>query len=353
MTGFIVLDTNIYRQLGLRFFEHIDYVNLTNFCYASGFEMSICETVSREFLDYFEKVVLQSKVEKLKSLTDSINAVPFIKNIRLPKLDDKIVTAVAKFSEQINSPHFKIKSKYISVSRLTEFLLENKHIKDSTRDFLIWESLVEFAKNRIEDKVCFITNDQIFKTNASLRKGINKNTLNRIEIYDSITDFLSKNGYKIDFVTLSYLEEHLDYEMIIKDLFRSPSEILSYISSDYYHLKGMIRTLKKEIEYKKVDKFYTYIDPSDNKQKFLAHVILKPLIIYKIPSSYRPDPSKLSEWEIAIAELSSNTYDSQGNPMYNQEVLSLVGGILDLETKTIVSQEVYDCFLDYYRTIHD
>lgn len=353
MTGFIVLDTNIYRQLGLRFFEHLDYVNITNFCNASGFEMSICETVLREYLDYFEKEIIQSKIEKLQSITDSINSIPFFKRIRLPKMDTNVKDALVKFKEQINSPHFKIKTNYINTNRLTEFLLENKQIKESTRDFLIWESLVEFAKNRKDDKICFITNDHIFKSNTSLRKGIGKNILNRIEIYDSITDFLSKNGYKIDFVTLSFLEENLDYEMIITDLFRSPSEILSYISSDYYHFKGMVRTLKKEIEYKKVDKFYTYIDPSDNKQKFLAHVILKPLLIYKILPSYKPDRSKLTDWEIVVSEDSLNTYDPHGNPMYNQEVLSLVGGILDLETKTIASQEVYDCFLDYYEVNQD
>ena len=52
---------------------------------------------------------------------------------------------------------------------------------------------------------------------------------------------------------------------------------------------------------------------------------------------------------MAISKSSLNTYDSQGNPIYNEEVMFLVGGILNIEDQRIQKQEVYDFFLDYYK----
>src|SRR4030042_328285 len=257
--------------------------------------MYISEIVAKEYLDYIKKEVLESKIQKLVQTTESLNSLPYFKKIKLPNLDDRRLTVLSNYKQIIESPHFKIRQSYVDTNRLLAFLLENKQQKDS------------------------------------------------------ITDFLSINGYKIDFVTLEYLEQTLDYDLIIKDLFRHPTDILSYISPNFFHYAGRVRLLKKEVDYKRVDKFYTYIDPDDNQQKFLAHIILKPNIIFKVPSSFKPDLTKLTDFERAIAETTLETYDIQGNPVYNQEVLSLVGGTLDIENKKIIAQDIYDTFFDYYR----
>ncbi|HNS17350.1 MAG TPA: hypothetical protein PKI34_05975 [Bacteroidales bacterium] len=354
MTGFIVLDTNIYRQLGIKFFEHIDYVNLSNFCYASGYEMSISDIVAIEFKYYFSKEILNERIDRLKQIVRSLNTIPYFKDIKLPNLETKKRNALSEFESKLNSPHFKIKSKKTDAIKLTEFLVENKSSKDYTRDYLIWNSLVAVAQERYNygDKVCLISNDNIFKENQFLRKGIEKKILDRIEIYNSISDFLFINGFKIDFIDKQYLEEKINYQQIIKDLFERPVDILSYVSTEFWHYTGKVKLLRKEIEFKRVDKFYTYIDPEDKQYKFLAHVICKPLLTFGLPANYKPDLSKLKDWEIEHGVLSTNTFDVSGHPIYEQEVLFLVGGVIDIENKSILKQEVYDFFLDYYQDVY-
>jgi len=199
-----------------------------------------------------------------------------------------------------------------------------------------------------------ISNDKIFTENKTLREGIDANVLKKIEVYDSISDFLYKNGFKIDFFTLSFLEQNINYDNVVHEFFKRPKDVLLYISMDYLDYKGMMRILSKEIKYQKVDGFYTYIDPDDNKNKFLAHIIIKPSIKFKLPADYKPDYSKMSEFNheffLTHPEIYLNTFDERGNPIYEQEVLVMVGGIIDMENRKIVQQEVIDFHLDYYRS---
>lgn len=349
MTGFIVLDTNIYRQLGLKFLDHIDYVNLVNFCYASGFEMTINDIVALEYSDYFRNQILDDNIEKLNRIAKSLNSIPYFEGIKFPNLENKKDKAFEQFIDMLNSPHFKIKSDCVNSIELTKFLLKNKHGKDNTRDFLIWMSIVDFTRTRPEDKIYFISNDKIFKENESIRENIENVILDRISVYSSISDFLFENGFKIEFFTKEFLEKEIDFSKIEKELFKRPTDILSYVSIDYWHCNQRVKLLTKDIESKKIDKFYTYIDPEDNKSKFLAHIILKPKITFEIPQNFKVDYSKLNSWEISYGETCLETYNNKGNPIYEQEVMFLVGGTIDLENKRIIKQDVYDFFLDYYK----
>lgn len=357
MINFIVLDTNIYRSLGLKYFGHIDYVNLNNFCYAAGYEIIVNEIVAMEYIDYFKKD-LDDKIDNLQQTAKSINNNPYFEEFTLPELNDKKTQALTSFKSQlysgISTSKLKILPDKTDALKFTEFLLANKRLKDSSRDYLIWNSLVEFIDKGFVEKICFISNDKIFTENKTLREGIDANVLKKIEVYDSISDFLYKNGFKIDFFTLSFLEQNINYDNVVHEFFKRPKDVLSYISMDYLDYKGMMRILSKEIKYQKVDGFYTYIDPDDNKNKFLAHIIIKPSIKFKLPADYKPDYSKMSEFNheffLTHPEIYLNTFDERGNPIYEQEVLVMVGGIIDMENRKIVQQEVIDFHLDYYRS---
>ena len=54
MYKFIILDTNIYRQLGTHFYDHIDYKSLKDYSYASGSELVAPLTVLNGYLDFYQ-----------------------------------------------------------------------------------------------------------------------------------------------------------------------------------------------------------------------------------------------------------------------------------------------------------
>lgn len=48
----VYLDSNIYRQLGLRFGGNVDYQNLSQLLETSGNEFGLLEVVYAELMDY-------------------------------------------------------------------------------------------------------------------------------------------------------------------------------------------------------------------------------------------------------------------------------------------------------------
>jgi hypothetical protein len=53
--AYIILDTNIYRELGYDFYNKTDYKNLVRFSLASKNELVLCPIVEEEFISHFEE----------------------------------------------------------------------------------------------------------------------------------------------------------------------------------------------------------------------------------------------------------------------------------------------------------
>lgn len=61
MHDYIILDTCIFRELGLKFYENVDYVNLYSFSIATKGEVIISRIVAEEFLHHYKTELLKKK----------------------------------------------------------------------------------------------------------------------------------------------------------------------------------------------------------------------------------------------------------------------------------------------------
>lgn len=347
MSGIIVFDTNTYRQLGLNFSKHIDYVNLRVFCTSSGYALAISEIVALEFTDYFKREVIEERISEFQKSLKYLTAIPSFETIQVLKLDGAKKKALSKFKSKLNLGTFTISYEKTDVKKLAEFLVENKFLKlkDNARDYLIWNSLIEYLAKNLGNTVNFISCDKIFTNNKKLREGINEKILNRLKIYETISDFLFHHEFKIDFITLSYLEKVIDYKKVVANIFKDTISMFSYTmnkASNYYTMNkatkfyGKYDLCSKEILVQEIIKYYTYQDPNDKKYKFLAQLVIKPSVSFNVFPVCESDEK--TDWR---------NLDEKGNPKFEENIFILIGGIIDMENKNIAQQYIVKTTYDY------
>ena len=66
MINVIILDTNILRGLGPNFFDKIDYISLQDYCYSSASEIIVPNAVLLEYLDYYEREIIQKNLNEVE-----------------------------------------------------------------------------------------------------------------------------------------------------------------------------------------------------------------------------------------------------------------------------------------------
>jgi hypothetical protein len=55
MATYVIIDTCIYRQLGIKFQDNFDYKNFCGFLVATDTEILVSEIVVKEFVGYYSK----------------------------------------------------------------------------------------------------------------------------------------------------------------------------------------------------------------------------------------------------------------------------------------------------------
>ena len=365
ITYYTILDTNIYRSLGLKFSEHPDYINLNNFIVASGGEFLLSEVVAFELLDYFEHEVLNKTFLDLRRTTKKINENHYIETkIQLPDLNSLFKDALSKFKKELYEPHFMedtprfmISDSFISLKAITSFILDNKrnsNNKENTRDYLIWESVIYVAKRRTESKVILISKDNIFQDNKYFQKRLLDENLRNIEVFTDIPNLLKTYGFQIDFLTNEMILEKISEENIKRKLTHRPGDMLSYVSECYNNDNCKSELIDITIESIEMDKFYTYKEfenDMDFKYKFISHILVRPKMIYQADKT----PQELKEYLESTPHKSERgyfyyleTYDEKAHPIYNEKILFLYGGELDLKNKRIKNIRFYDFFPDHF-----
>jgi len=359
MHDYIVLDTCILRELGFKFYENVDYVNLFSFSMATNGEVIISSIVEEEFLHHF-KMELFKKKESYHASVNALKRHPFFEFHKQPdtNIDLEIEKSLKRFKERIvHDPKFNhgisvLPNTKISGFQLTKFILDSKNSAPNVqvRDYLIWDSLLAFAKenstdivssigrNKIVHKksnIVFITKDNGYATNPLFQELKSSYGVENIDVVGSIPQYLSKRGWNLSFLTKKLIAQKITKERILKDLDKDINCLITYINPIFNECYEMAEVISKAIETIEIEEYYSHLDAKDNKYKYVVHLKVYLDVLFKRPDIY--DPHARNEGARYL-----ETYDIEKRPKFNAPVLFMYEGLLDVTKETIKSIKMID-----------
>ena len=333
----VYLDSNIYRQIGLRFVDNVDYQNLSQILASSGNEFGLFEIVYSELMDYYKNDIFDSMLSDHEKLYKRYHANPYLDDIPIPDTTVPMKKAVALVSKDLKEKKYFSPLIPVPPQLLLDFLLHNKRStkKDNTRDFLIFYTLCKLCKEHTEDYLVLISQDEIFKTNEFFKKTLISKKISNLKIYQSISDFLKDFGPKLGFITPEIILTNIDPTIIEKELLNDIKCFPSYVSQFYYEKKeNEVPDIEKlEIKNIAVNDFYVVKDYKTEELKI--NVTLR----VNIKAVFKPETNK-EELDKYLNSLTprpysrhQNNFDKEGRPIFDNNVLFIFEGKVDEKSK--------------------
>lgn len=273
-------------------------------------------------------------------------------------IDLEIEKSLKSFKDRIaNDPKFNhgisiLPDSKISGVQLTKFILDSKNSASNVqvRDYLIWDSLLAFAKENSRDTVSsigrkkivyqksnivFITRDNGYTTNPLFQKLKASYDVENIDVVASIPQYLSKRGWNLSFLTKKLIAQKITKDRILRDLDKDINCLITYINPIYNECFEMAEVISRSIEAIKIEEYYSHLDAKDNKYRYVVHLKVYLDVLFKRPDIY--DPHARSDGARYL-----ETYDIEKRPKFNAPVLFMYEGLLDLTRETIKSVKMID-----------
>jgi hypothetical protein len=345
---FLTFDTNIYRELGVALKNNINFDYLLNFLEKSHYELILQDVVFKELIDYFENDYLKKLMYDHKDVYNRFKNNPYLENIENIDSVSLEKKALKKFKERLKSTSFEIQSTgHLSPELLIDFSISNKREskKDNTRDFIIWINLIKLASEYPDDKIIFISRDKIFTENIFLKKMLKDNGIENIIVIESIPKYLSDYGLQVEFVNNEIILNSINKSIIKNNLLKSVDDFPSYVS-DYYNRNKPPKNISFEILDVQVYEYYTY---SEDKSEvtIISSFLVKLKAVYDketrvdlndypsiYPKDYKPEEIK-------------HKVDNENRAVYENYVLCVFEGKVDLKSEKIISQNFEDFLPDW------
>lgn len=348
----IYLDSNIYRQLSLRFTENIDYKNLTNLLNGSGSNFGLLEVVLSEIMDYYKIDIFGSTLIDHEKLVKRYQVNPYLDDIEFPDTATKLNKALEKVRADIVEGKLFSELPLVHPQLLLDFLLQNKRFgkKDNTRDFLIFFTLISLCKKHEDDHLVLISQDDIFTTNDFLKKILEIRKISNLKIYQSIADFIKDFGPQLEFITAELLLANVEIGEIEKELMGDIKCFPSYISQFYSKKDEKDVPNIESLEIKKIDIHDFYVYKNYDTGKFEINLSLK----VDIKAVYQPEIKKkelneyLSTLDSRPYSRHQNNFDKDGKPIFDGNVLFIFEGEADEKNNTISKLSYVDFIPDYF-----
>ena len=342
----LTLDSNSYRELGMLFSDNIDFKYLSRFLSQGPHELILLDVVNKELLDYFKNDYIGKLINDYQNLNLRFERNKFVENIEIPDLTIIETTAIKTFQEKLRKTCWKLFSTQIIESeKLIDFLIFNKREskKDNTRDFLIWNSVIQLASEYPDDKVVLISRDKIFTENDFFRKILLTENIKNLIVVESVSQYLSEYGLRIDFVNDKLVLDSIPSVIIEKELKNDLTCFPSYVSKYYYD--GKTKPPKNEsLEILNVEpyEYYTY---SEDKSK----VIIVISYVVRIKAIYeREKRVDLKDYEKDFYyEDIKHRIDNENRPIYENNVLFIFEGEVDMKNEKIINQKFDDFIPDW------
>jgi len=333
------------------FYDHIDYKSLEDYCYSSGSEILLINTVLNEYLDFYKRDLIEKNTEEIEKAFDKLRRFESFKKIKKPNLISKTKLQIDFIKNKLTQNRLKTKLDFfLNENDLLKFLIENKleNKKDNTRDYLIWLNTLAAASYYNDDKIILISDDKIFTENSHFKKIKDKYAIKNLEIYKNISSFLGIYGFQNDKLTNYFLLQYIPIKVIKRELIKDKDSIPSHISRFYYFTRRKFKLETFEIQDVKVEEFYSHKDVENNQVKIIAHVQVKVNMIYAPEKNIE----KLFEY-LDIIKLTPHSYletfDKEGRPIYNEYIKFHFLLTFSEEMNKITKVEFLDFFPDEYK----
>lgn len=348
----IYLDSNIYRQLSLRFTENTDYKNLTNLLEGSNCNFGLLEVVFSELMDFYKVDVFGSILTDYEKLVKKYQVNPYLEDIEIPNTKAQLTNAIEKVRTDLMKNKYFSELPLIHPQLLLDFLLQNKRLgkKDNTRDFLIFFTLVSLCKKHNDDHLVLISQDDIFTTNDFFKKVLEEKKITNLKIYQSIVDFIKDFGPQLEFVTEELLLANVDIKEIEKELLNDIKCFLSYISQFYSEKDENDLPNIESLKIKKINVHDFYVYKNYLTGKFKINLSLK----VDINATYEPEKEKeeltgyLSTLDYRPYPRYQNNFDKDCRPIFDGNVLFIFEGEADEKNSTISQLSFVDFIPDYF-----
>jgi hypothetical protein len=345
MMHFVSLDTNIYRQLGIDFWNKSDFRNLKKFLDQRAYEIIMTDVVHKELIDFYSTEVIKPLIGEYNKVFQKMDSTPLFKKPIPQDLTPNEQDAKQEYIKTIRATCFKIITTYVTDSNeLIDFLIGNKHEtkKDNTRDFIIFKTLLLYAHENPKDKIILISNDKIFTENKFFANCLKSYSVTNFLTFDSIASYLNEFGYKFDFLTDDLVLKSIKTELIKREILKDVKCLPSYIIRDYNNLDSVPELQDCKIDEIKIYEYYAYRNEKE-KLKIAISVLVRIIAVFS------PDMNKdYRNYNIErYYEENHNRIDQFNRPIYDNNVLLILEGDLNETTKKINRVRFIDFIPDY------
>lgn len=346
MINVIVLDTNILRGLGPKFFDKIDFISLQDYCYSSASEIIIPNAVLLEYLDYYKREIIEKNLNEIEQAYSKLQRLNKFSRVKKPNLKKYANEQLNFIEEKLTENRLRpFLTPSLSENELLEFLIENKQDvkKDNTRDFIIWTNTLEISEKYSDEQVALISNDKIFRENEFFEKNKTKRKIKNLKIFDSIASFLSVYGFKSENLNKELIIESIPISIIKKELRKDKNSIPSHISHFYYHTRRNFKLEKFEIQDLEIEEFYAHKENETGKVKVIVHVNVKVLMVYEPEKDLEHLREYLNNVDTK-QDFYPNTFDKDGRPIFDDWILFHFGLEFNETELKIDKTEFFDFF---------
>jgi len=345
MIHFVSLDTNIYRQLGIDYWNKPDFKNLKKFLDQRAYEIIMTEVVFKELVNFYSNEILRPLIGEYSKIHQKIESTPLFEKINPQDLTTHEHKAKEEYIKTIRKTCLKVITNYfLNNSELIDFLIYNKHEtrKENTRDYLILKTLIQYALDYPKDKVVLITNDKIFTENQFFSKVIESSKIKNLTILDSIASYMNEFGYKYDFLNDELVLKSINPDLIKREILKDITCLPSYIIQDYNDSEKVPELQECKIDEIKIYEYYAY---RNEKEKLKIAIS----ILVRIIAIFSPDKNK-DYRNYAIEryyEDNRNRIDQFNRPIYDNYVLFILEGNINESTQKINRVRFIDFIPDY------
>ena len=193
MGKLILLDTNIYRQLGPKFYEHGFYKKLRSYMYSTEAKFLLTRTVYEEYMDFYKSDVLEKPVDEIEKQLQKLAKLEHFAQINFPTFSQNINSQIEFITRKLKENAVLLNEDgLITEKDLVEFLIFNRKAsrKDNTKDYIIWLNVLAAAKKYNDKWIILISADKIFEENTHFRLLRARADINNLHILPSILSFL-------------------------------------------------------------------------------------------------------------------------------------------------------------------
>jgi hypothetical protein len=182
-----------------------------------------------------------------------------------------------------------------------------------------------------------ISQDEIFTTNEFFKKILIREQVKNLKVYTSISDFLKDFGPKLDFITNEKLLAQIDDEVIRAELLNDIRCFPSYVSQYYYEKTDKEVPDIETLEIKKIEVHDHYVVKDYKKDLLKVNISVR----VDIKATFQPEAQK-EELEGYLNSLTQrryskhqNHFDKEGRPVFENGVLFIFEGTVDVEQKKV------------------